>query len=84
MSMGITKLMTSNPLNRLMFEWSQLKAGTSEYVQTAAMNGSVQSDNMRSFTLLCIDHFIESKYFTKTGKMTPKVEILHARVELSI
>jgi hypothetical protein len=61
-----------NPLNRLMFEWSQMKAGTSEYVQTAAMNGSVQSDNMRSFTLLCIDHFIEGKYFTKTGKMTPK------------
>ena len=61
-----------NPLNRLMFEWSQMKAGTSDYVQTAAMNGSVQSDNMRSFTLLCIDHFIEGKYFTKTGRMTSK------------
>ena len=61
-----------NPLNRLMFEWSQLKAGTSDYVQTAAMNGSVQSDNMRSFTLLCIDHFIAGKYFTKTGRMTSK------------
>jgi hypothetical protein len=60
-----------NPLNRLMEEWSQLKAATSLYVQTAAMNGSVQSDNMRSFTLICIDHFIEGIYFTKSGKMTP-------------
>ena len=58
-----------NPLNRMMFEWSQLKAGTSKYVQTAAMNGSVQSDNMRSFTLICLDYFIEGKYFSKNGSM---------------
>ena len=41
-----------NPLNRMMFEWSQLKAGTSKYVQTAAMNGSSQSDNMFFYSYL--------------------------------
>ncbi|ADO98010.1 hypothetical protein SSSM5_060 [Synechococcus phage S-SSM5] len=58
-----------NTLNWLMREWQQLKAGTSRYVQTAAMNGNVPSQNMKSFTLMCIDYYIEGKYFSKDGSM---------------
>ena len=58
-----------NPLNVFLREWQQLKAGTSRYVQTSAMNGSYPSNNMKSFTLLCIDKFIEGKYLSKDGSM---------------
>jgi hypothetical protein len=58
-----------SPLNVLLREWQQLKAGTSRYVQTSAMNGSYPSNNMKSFTLLCIDKFIEGKYLSKDGSM---------------
>ena len=46
-------------VNWLMREWQQLKTRTSRYVQTAAMNGNIPSQNMKSFTLMCIDYYIE-------------------------
>lgn len=56
----------NNPCNRFMEEWSQLSSGTSKYV-FAAINGTEQSNNMRSFSLLMIDKFIQGESISKNG-----------------
>jgi len=56
----------NDPCNRFMEEWSQLNTGTSRYV-FAAINGTPQSNDMRSFCLLMIDKFIQGDSVSKNG-----------------